>query len=330
MWYRQETPSSPNWIERRSASSYPVWMGYFTRNPQPLIPGLVEKFNPNHDPKDGRFTTGNVGRASGNLEGYSKDAKLIDGVIHTSNVEDAVRALSESRQVALAQARQVSTLLDKLAAVAKDMEAKGQQAPTFDLCKVTVKGSSLFCVQSKGIPRIEMPQLKGIPTAGSPASKLKADSRGEVDVTNMFREHLVKKGYGITDADEFASYLKASQNELNGAKVAGIAGAIRAGKLDEQRLFVSKDNYIVDGHHRWAATVGVDSDDGHLGDLKMPVARVNIDIITLLKETNDFADKMGIPQVAVGAKKKKSADCNECGGGTVCFGCIFNWRFSAL
>jgi hypothetical protein len=40
------------------------------------------------------------------------------------------------------------------------------EGPKFDLCKVTVKGTNLFCVESKGIPRIKMPQLAGVPAKG--------------------------------------------------------------------------------------------------------------------------------------------------------------------
>ena len=39
------------------------------------------------------------------------------------------------------------------------MIAKGGKAPNFNLCNVSVTGSNLFCAESKGIPRIQMPQL---------------------------------------------------------------------------------------------------------------------------------------------------------------------------
>jgi hypothetical protein len=178
-----------------------------------------------------------------------------------------------------------------------------------------MKGTNLFCVNTKGIPRVKMPQLKGIPTPGSLASKLKADERGEVDVSSHFRDYLEKKGVKVDDALAKASHLKATQNELNGVKVAGIANAIRNNKLADERIFVSSDNYIVDGHHRWAGTVGVDAEDGKLGDIKMKVARVRMGIIRLLHESNQFAKKWGIPQMSVGDNrrgKKKSDEYHGC------------------
>jgi len=275
--------------------------------------GTVLKFNPNHYPagtsggKGGQFAPSKNKAGGGAKEakprssfGYSSKTRIKNGVVYTSDVLDAVKALHEGKKVQLRSVKQVSTLLDKLAAIAQEAIAAGKKAKTYDLCQVTVKGSNLFCAQSKNIPRIEMPQLKGFPVKGSMADKLPRDERGEVDLSAAFREHLEKKlKVKIEDTTEKAAYMKASQNELNGVKVSGIAGAIRNNKLADERIFISKDNYVVDGHHRWAAMVGVDSDDGKLGDLTLPVARVDMDIIELLKEANDFAERNGLPRVGV-------------------------------
>ena len=60
------------------------------------------------------------------------------------------------------------------------------------------------------------------------------------------------------------------------------------------RLIVSKDDYILDGHHRWAAKIGLDAASGKLrDDLKMKVSRVNVDIVTLLDEANKFTGGKG-------------------------------------
>jgi len=259
----------------------------------------VIKFNPYHD-EIGRFTTADGGKT-----------------IVTSNVDTAAKALAAGRKVRLRHTREVSTLLDKLAQISREAIAKGDKAPNYNLCNVSVKGTNLFCTESKGIPRIQMPQLKGEALPGSMAAKrLKPDARGETDVSAKFREYLRRKGVKITDSSENAAYLKASQNELNGAKTAGIAGAIRAGKLADERIFVSKDNYIVDGHHRWSASVGVDSEDGVLGDVKMKVATIDMDIITLLDEANKFAKRWGIPQASVNAKNRNpTAKAEGCGCG---------------
>jgi hypothetical protein len=219
------------------------------------------------------------------------------------DVEKAAKLIADGVPVELDHTRTVSTLVDKLAELVEDAVQKGDKAPVYDLCKVTVKGTNLFCVKSKGIPRIKMPQLKGVPVPGSRAAAMTPDKRGEVDVTDQFKQHLAAKGIRIHSDQEYASYLKATQNELDGSKVAGIAKYLEGGGVIEgPGLMVSKDNYIVDGHHRWAAVVANDARDNNLeNDPKMDIDVVNLDIIRLLKEANDFAADWGLPQVSVSA-----------------------------
>jgi hypothetical protein len=227
--------------------------------------------------------------------------------VETDDVAQAAKELAAGRYVQLRSKNEVSTLLRELQREVQAATAKGDKAPDINLCKVTVKGTSLFCVESKGVPRVQMPQLKGDVTtvrAGSRASKLHVDGRGEVSIEKQFRDHLVRHGVNVEDGEELASHLKATQNELNGAKVAGIANSLDNGTVMEGALFVSKDNYVVDGHHRWAATIGVDYEDGK-DDLKMPVQRIDMDIIDILLEANRFADEWGIPQAKMGDFSKK-------------------------
>jgi hypothetical protein len=208
--------------------------------------------------------------------GYSKDAYEKDGIIYTGNVADAAKALGENRKVELDQPRELSVLIDRLGAISKHMIAMGEKAPTFNLCNVMLEGTSLFCVDSKGIPRVEMPQM--------------TDKQ-----TKEFREYLKDKGYKVKKEEQFAAYLRATQNELNGAKVAGIAEKLR-GEPDHyaKRIIVSKDDYILDGHHHWAAKVGLDAEDNNLtNDTKVRIARVNIPITKLLEEAEKFTGGKG-------------------------------------
>jgi predicted ABC-type ATPase len=225
---------------------------------------------------DIRETKGAGGKHPG--EGYSKDAKLVGDVIYTTNVDDAARALHEDRRVELDQARGVSILLDRLGSIAEKMIARGEKAPVVNLCKLTIAGSNLFCAESKGIPRVQMPQMNA-------------------QQTEEFKQHLVNKGYRISNEETHASHLRATQNELNGQKVAKIAQHLRTGKPhegDNLRTVISNDDYILDGHHRWAAKVGNDSADNNLtNDTKVPVARVDIGITKLLEEAMAFTGGAG-------------------------------------
>jgi hypothetical protein len=209
-------------------------------------------------------------------QGYSKDAFIHDGVIHTDNVNDAARALAENRPVELTQPRTASVLIDKLGEISRDMIDKGQKAPNFDLCKVMIKGTSLFCASTQNIPRVQMPQIRlGQDTA--------------------FAQYLKGKGYTVELEQQRASFLRATQSELNGGKVAAIARKLRNQPGHQGNpLFVSNDDYILDGHHRWAAKIGLDAADNNLtNDTKLGIARVNISITKLLEEAEAFTGGAG-------------------------------------
>lgn len=220
--------------------------------------------------------------------------------VKARDADHAVAELLDGHKVELQNSGDVAIMLDKIREVVKAAQKAGRDAPDINLCHVTIKGSSLFCVGNKGIPRIKMPQFSGIPIPGSKAAKL-ATGDGEVNIQAQFKQHLIDSGVKITDTDVAASHLKATQNELVGAKVAGIADAIESGEMEPgtgDRLFVSKDGYVVDGHHRWAATLGVDSRDGKMGDITMPVSVVDMDIFDILKASNAFVTDWGLPPKA--------------------------------
>lgn len=284
---------------------------------QLMVKGGQGSGNFGHQGRPGEIGGSGGGTATQETNSRYSDKTTIDkeGKIHTSDVNDAVKALYEGRKVVLSQPREVSTLLDKLAQISREAEAAGKEAKMYDLCNVSVAGTNLFCAQSKGIPRLEMPQLKGQAFSGSPADQYyQKDKRGEVDITSTFVDQLKLENVKVIPGEERADYLRATQNELNGVKVAGITQAIREGKLDSQYLIISRDNYIIDGHHRWAATVAVDYEDNAPGDLKMPVMRVDMDIIPLLERTIKFTDDMGIKRQV--AKMLKCACQGLVKGGT--------------
>jgi hypothetical protein len=64
-----------------------------------------------------------------------------------------------------------------------------------------------------------MPQLKGQAVEGTPA--FKKNPKGEVSGEEEFAESLRKKGVKMIEKQVPAERLKATQNELVGAKVAG-------------------------------------------------------------------------------------------------------------
>ena len=164
-------------------------------------------------------------------------------------------------QVTPIERQQISTVVDKLAQLGAEAKAKGEQAPNFNLCKVSIPGTNLYCDGNKGIPREDMPQFKGTPVPGSPADKLPKDSNGEADTEEFFKKMLEKDGVKVSDPVEVpADRLKATQSELVGVKVAGMSKVLEdpshpAYEKITAPIYVSNDGYVLDGHHRWAAIV---------------------------------------------------------------------------
>jgi len=253
----------------------------------------VDKFDPN-EPRDesGKWTDGGGSGDSGGSDkpsgdkpeggkgkhpgkGYSKGAYVDEhGVIQTNDVYDAQRALYEDRKVELKQPKQVSTLIKLLGKAAKEMEEKGETAPVFNLCNVSISGTNLFCAESKGIPRVKMPVI--------PAKQTKA-----------FIKYLKSQGYKVEKEDEQARHLRATQDEISGAKVAESMKRIKKEGF-YKRIVISKDDYILDGHHTWAGQLGVDAKDNKLkGDKNVKVARVNISITKLLAEAEKWTGGKG-------------------------------------
>lgn len=210
-----------------------------------------------------------------------------------TSIDDALKSLKNGQGVMFERPEQAVTLLNKLADIGAEAKAKGEKAPMYDLCKVSITGTNLFCADNVNIPRSEMPQFKGTPTPGSPADELPKNDKGRVDAGEMFEKYLDSQGIKVENTDEDASRLRASQNQLDGVKVAEMMRAIDSGKLSAPaRIFTSNDNYIIDGHHRWAAEVAIQLEHG--GKVRLPIARIDQSVLNALKTANGFTQQIGI------------------------------------
>lgn len=231
--------------------------------------------------------------------------------IKVKTVEEAIPLVIDGKVVEMSDVRQVNTLIDKLAVMAREAEKAGTKAPNYDLCNVSVAGTNLFCadkLRSKdfpaGVPRIEMPQLAGEPVPGTAASRLPFSYGNEVNGGEKFIEFMGGLGYKTESQSVLAASLKASQAELVGQKVAGIMKAAATNRtIIDSPIFVSKDGYIVDGHHRWAAVVGLDTASGKF-TTKMNIFRVDAPITEVLKLAHFWSERFGIKQ-APGVNRKK-------------------------
>jgi hypothetical protein len=220
-------------------------------------------------------------------------------LVKVSGPKDARKIIDGNLPAAVKTEKEAYTILTELAKMANEAKAKGTDAPNYDFCKVSIPGTNLFCGDSKGIPRKKMPQFSGEPTPGSPADSRPKNKKGEVDGTDDFIKHMEAKGIKIEERQVLASELRASQNELVGEKVAGMMTNEDFNPAGEP-IFVSRDGYVIDGHHRWAAQVGRDLEDGNIGDLPLNVRVVDMDIEEVLDEANKFASEFGIAPKTAG------------------------------
>lgn len=226
-----------------------------------------------------------------------------DDPIRTGDAQEAIAQLAAGKHVELTQPRQVSTLLFELHNYVEKAREAGSPIPDLDLCRVSIAGTNVFCAESKGIPRLQMPQFTGEAEVDSIAA-LTVNTKApgsEANVSGLFTRYLEAQGYKVTHRTEFASYLRASQGQLVGQKVASIATLYANGLYDPatEPIFISNDNYVIDGHHRWGAVVGVDYIDNEGGDLPMNVIEIDLPILEALEQANSFANLAGIkPKLA--------------------------------
>jgi hypothetical protein len=145
----------------------------------------------------------------------------------------------------------------------KHHQTKKVKRSSKDMCR---KGS--FCKGAKNIPRKLMPQIYDV-NAFSKKIKRKY---------NVRTRRLTMK----------AKVLKPSQNEINEERVDDVIEEIGPKKKIKHPVVVSKDKYVVDGHHRWAAMKKA------APEKRIPVVMINAPI----------SDALGVA-VAAGTKREK-------------------------
>lgn len=243
---------------------------------QQLVARLEEFYNQCH-----QETGANGGRFCDTEGGDDSE-----GGVSTNKVGAAFSALASGKNVHLEQKKDLRKLVDQIG-----KNSKAANAPVFNLCKVSVQGQSGFCAGTKGIPRADMPQLKTYnPTPGSKAAALQKNGKGQVDIGPAFLASLKAKGIKVTSGNTSPDKLHATQDEINGARVAEVLA--KGGKVNGT-IYVSREGYILDGHHHWAAAKVQGSSD-------LNVIKIDMPINELLKYTNDFSKDYGVPHKAIG------------------------------
>lgn len=225
--------------------------------------------------------------------------------VRVTNLEQAYDEIQKGNYVEMDSGTDVFTIIRDLNGYIKEVKDRtGQDLPNLDLCRISVPGTNLFCGSSvaterypEGIPRQEMPQLSGIPMPGTLADELpRFDKEGNVDISGSFIQRLADAGIATTEAVVPASSLKASQHQLKGKTVSFFLSEAGRKILDDPQsvIYVSRDGYVIDGHHRWAGKIAQDLENGRPGDVSMRVRVIDMPILEVLDAALDHASYMGV------------------------------------
>jgi hypothetical protein len=253
----------------------------------------VAGWTPDLQPAQGVKALTSEGRPDG--AGTADDPIDVQG-----NIDKALLLMRAGKHVRLNQVDELTLLVKKVEALGKRAQATDTPPPDWDFGLLTVKGTNLFTAQHKGIPRIAMPQFSGLASPGTPAAELAGGAGKFVDLGQQFGERLQAEGIKVTAKRVRAAHLRATQTELVGSKVAGFAAAVMRGDPKAKAtigepIYVTRDGYVVDGHHRWAANMVLDAVNGTLGDdTDQNVLEVDMDIGAMIPYANAFAADMGI------------------------------------
>lgn len=101
------------------------------------------------------------------------------------------------------------------------------------------------------------------------------------DKQQDFHDYLEANGVSIEAGQVPIGTLRLTQNEINKMKVWKLMKAIR-NKKPIGRVWVSSDNYVVDGSHRYVAALNID------GKQRMKVYKVNMPALEFVKLAKKF------------------------------------------
>jgi hypothetical protein len=192
----------------------------------------------------------------------------------------------------LAAGGQASVAPDDVAEV-MDLAAGRSDHP--DITELHVSGTSSFGDDGLGIDRKDMPQL---------------DARAP----EYFRD---LEGRGISVQTKMVSpqSLQPTQHNVSATNTAKLVMGYRDGSLMTKvqtdpswRSIVSKDGYVLDGHHRWAAGVAYSFEKP---GFKVPVNVVDLPMKELLSDAAAFTAKAGIANKALGEARIEEFNPNH-------------------
>lgn len=226
-----------------------------------------KKFNENHDPANGRFSSGPGGPTAG---ASAASAITSDPGTH-SWANQVADALVAGEEIGI-NAKDVGKFLNTMA----------KRGDNPDITNLQVNGHTLFGGEGLGIPRSQMPQIP-------------ENMRGQ------FIKDMADKGISTELRKIDAMDLKPSQMEISATKTARLYEHFKSDGIPKDKaILVSKDGFVVDGHHHWAAAAAM----GLMGkNSKIPVIQMDANIKDALAMANDWSKSHGIAAQDMNSKE---------------------------
>ena len=156
-----------------------------------------------------------------------------------------------------------------------------------DLTELSIEGTLLYGDEGMGIARKDMPQIPG---------KERARFLAEIE-----------KSEGITaTAEEIdPTTLKPAQKEISASRSGAIYNKFveDGGIPDKERILISSDGVVIDGHHTWGASVAFAFDNP---GTTLPVYRLSVTAQEALDISLEWSTANGYEGQAIDAPAKKS------------------------
>lgn len=156
-----------------------------------------------------------------------------------------------------------------------------------DLTELSIEGTLLYGDEGMGIARKDMPQIPG---------KERARFLAEIEESK-----------GITAEKEKVdpTTLKPVQKEISAARSGAIYEKFREkGEIPkDERILISSDGFVIDGHHTWGAAVAFSFDNP---GTEIPVYRLSVTAKEALDVSSEWSKANGFEGQAIDAPAKKS------------------------
>jgi len=156
-----------------------------------------------------------------------------------------------------------------------------------DLTELSIEGTLLYGDEGMGIARKDMPQIPG---------KERARFLSEIES---------KQGITAEKEKVDPTTLKPIQKEISASRSGAIYEKFREdGKIPkDERILISSDGYVVDGHHTWGAAVAFAFDNP---GTELPVYRLSVTAKEAMDVSLEWSKANGFESQAIDAPAKKS------------------------